>query len=667
MNKLKTLSTLAFLTIFVFSFRSSEMISTKEIFIVADQLEPLPAGSSIIYGFLGEKLDQCIVNGVMAKDYELYIAPFRNRDDDPGRWQGEFWGKWFTSATMAYNYRQNPEYRKIIDAAVSGLIKTQDKGGRLSSYTNDFGDWDIWGRKYALLGLVSYYDETGNQKALDAAAKALDDLISVTGPGKRKITETGLTLLESLSSSSVLEPVVLIYQRTGNPKYLEYAEYIVSLWSEPSNYNPRGMRLVEDAIAGVDPVNISAPKAYEQMSCYEGMAELYRVTGNQDYLTALITYAHNLREKEIMIIGSGSSGELWLDGANRQTELIEKPLETCVTTTWIKFCYQLLRITGDPVWADEMEITLYNAMLAAMMNEGHWWAYFTPLAGERTPSHMQVPTCQSSCCVANGPRGLLTAPAWSVMRSENGPVVNLYAEGKWNYDLENGNNLVINQSTDYPRSGDIEITIKQDNPARYTMSLRIPAWSEKAIVRVNGDVMNARPGSYFNLTREWKSGDKITLSLDMRGRVITAPSNRNQMAVMRGPIVLALDSRLTEQKDENVWLLHEGYEWKRDPQWNIDYALLKPVSSFPDQMYLDLIPVEPAPEGFWMAFEVPFLIRPSHFVDHKKTTLVMTDYASAGNLFSDESLFRVWLPQPLYLNYAFPGAGKNAFIFLDRE
>jgi uncharacterized protein len=644
----------------------STFSQSQNIFIINDQLEPLPPASSSVSGYLGEKLDQCIGNGIMGKDYKLYIAPFRNRDDDPNQWQGEFWGKWFTSATLAYHYRQDSEYRKIIDDAVKGLIRTQDRAGRLSSYTNNFGDWDIWGRKYAMLGLVSYYDETGDQKALDAAASALDDLISVTGPGERKITETGLTLLESLSSSSVLEPVVLIYQRTGNRKYLDYAEYIVSLWSEPNSYTSEGMRLVEDAIAGIDPVNISAPKAYEQMSCYEGLVELYRVTGDEQYREAILTYAHNLRKKEIMIVGSGSSAELWCDGSNRQTQLIEKPMETCVTTTWIKLCYQLLRLTGDPAWADEMEITLYNALLGAMMDEGNWWAYFSPLAGERTPSHMQVPSCQSSCCVANGPRGLLTAPAWSVMKGDNGPVVNLYSAGEWKYQLAENNELVLKQNTDYPESGSIEINLQQQKPLRYTLKLRIPYWSKKTTITINGDEIVAQPGSYFQIEREWKDGDKIMLSLDMRGRIITAPASKNQMAVMRGPVVLALDERLVKQQDQNVYLLHEGHEWKRDPQWQMDYALLKPVSSFPDQMYIDLKPVETAQDGFWMTFEVPFLIRPSHFVNHEKTILVMCDYASAGNLFSSESLFRVWLPQPLYLNDAYPVSKDASSIFLDK-
>lgn len=619
-----------------------------------DRLSPLPKGAVSIQGYLGQKLELCIQNGVMEKEYELYIKPFAVRNDDPSKWQGEFWGKWFTSAALAYSYQPTDGHLKLIQTATEGLMKTQTPEGRLSSYTNDFGDWDIWGRKYALLGLVAYYDQTGDKRALNAAARGLDDLIAVAGPGKQKLTETGLSLLEALSSNSVLEPVVLIYQRTGQQKYLDFANYIVGQWSLPNKYTARGMRLVEDALAGVDPIHISAPKGYEQMSCFEGLCELYRVTGNQKYLDAVVTFGHKVRETENMIVGSGSSGELWCNGAMRQTELLEQPMETCVTATWIKFCYQLLRLTGDPVWADEMEVTLYNALLGAMADDGNWWAYFSPLMGERMPSPMQVPSCNTSCCVANGPRGLLTVPGWSVMRSSDGPVINLYAQGEWKYALSEGNELVMKQSTEYPKTGEIELLISQKKSARYTISLRIPAWSKNTKVWVNGDLVEANAKGYLRLSREWKEGDKVKLSLDMRGSVLKAPGNTNQMAVMRGPVVLALDNRFVKEKNYNLWLLHDGYNWKYDQSWKIDYALLKPVSSFPEEMYIDLKPVNPSPAGVWMAFEVPFLYRPTHFVNHKKETLVMCDYASAGNQYSTENLFRVWMPQPMFLNYLYP-------------
>ena len=628
---------------------------------VNDKLVPLPKGALIIKGYLGQKLDSCIKNGIMEKDYQLYIKPFDLRNDDPGKWQGEFWGKWFTSAALAYQYQPTTEHRKIIDLAACGLMKTQAKDGRLSSYSKNFGDWDIWGRKYALLGLVAYYDQTGDISAIETAGRALDDIISVAGPGKQKLIETGLSLLEGLSSSSILEPVVLIYQRTGQQRYLDFAKYIVSLWSEPNNYTDKGMRLVEDALAGVDPINISAPKGYEQMSCYEGLCELYRVTGNKKYLDAVVTYGHKVLNKEIMIVGSGSSGELWCDGAMRQTELLEQPMETCVTVTWMKFCYQLLRLTGDPVWADQMEITLYNALIGAMADNGHWWAYFSPMMGERMPSPLQVPSCNSSCCIANGPRGLLTVPGWAVMQGPNGPVVNLYASGEWKYNLQGGNELVLKQNTTYPQSGEVEIMVSQKKPAKYAISLRIPGWSKYAMVTINNDKVSSNANGYLNIEREWKDGDKIKLVLGMHGRVIKAPGSPNQMAVMRGPIVLALDNRLVKEENKNLWLLHNGFNWKHNQAWKIDYALLEPVSTFADEIYIDLKSVFPAPDGVWMAFEVPFLYRPTHFVNHKKETLVMCDYASAGNIYSSENLFRVWMPQPMFLNYLFP---KNSWRVL---
>ena len=624
-----------------------------------DKFTPALPGSVKIGGYLGLKLDACIENGVMGKKYDLYTIPFRDHTDEGGGFAGEFWGKWFTSACLAYAYNPQQKFREILDRSVEQILQTQEKDGRISSYKKDFGYWDIWGRKYVLLGLLSYYDQTGDKKVLDQACRVTDNLITVAGPGKRKLTETGLSLLKSLSSSSILEPIVLLYERTGNKKYLDFAEFLVSLWSQPNKFSPKGMRLVEDAIQGVDPINISAPKGYEQMSCYEGLCELYRATGNKKYLDAVVKFGHSVRKKEIMIVGSGSSGELWCDGANRQTELLEQPMETCVTTTWIKFCYQLLRLTGDQAWADEMEVSLYNAMLGAMVPGGNWWAYFSPLAGERMPSPLQVPSVNSSCCVANGPRGLLTTPAWSVMHCKTGPVINLYTQGSWSYKLENGLQITLNQETSYPEKDNIVISVQQDKPAIYSISLRIPSWSKQTRLLVNGKENKCFPGAYAVITRKWENDDKISLQLDLRGRLIIAPGNMNSKAVMRGPIVLSLDSRFVTSKSTNLWLEPQNTEWVDDTELGgIHYAKLKAASPGLGiryfREYIDLKPVVNKPSDVWMAFEVPFLFRPTHFFNHKVESLVMIDFASAGNQYNSNDLFRVWLPQPMYMNDVFP-------------
>jgi uncharacterized protein len=646
----------------------AQTVAGKKTRVVQDVLSPEKFSSSRIEGVIGQKLDQCIANGVMAKDYSLYSLPFKDKLDDGGGFLGEFWGKWFTSAAMGYEYQPTEANKAILDKSVSEILKAQEADGRLSSYSKaqDFGFWDIWGRKYALLGLIAYYDQTGDKAALNAACRATDDLISISGPGKKKLTETGLQILGSLSSCSVLEPVVLVYERSGDKKYLDYAKYLVQLWSEPNQYNPNGLRYIEDAIAGVDPVLMTAPKGYEMMSCFEGLCELYRVTGEPRLLDAVVKFGQSVLKKEIMIAGSGSSAELWCDGANRQTGILEQPMETCVTATWMKLCYQLLRLTGDPVWADQLEISLYNALLGAMCEDGRWWAYYSSLIGERMPSPVQIPACRSSCCVANGPRGLLTTPGWSVMHGKSGPVINLYSQGTWFQKLDNGAEVKIIQETGYPVNNEIVIRIDLSKPQEFTISLRIPAWSKNTGLTVNNEAISCIPGTYALITREWKKGDEVRLEMDLRGRIIRAPGSVNDLAVMRGPIVLALDNRMVQARDYNLWLLPEGVSWTcKDELGGLKYVLPKPcLSADTPQQYIELNPVSDKPENVWMAFEVPFLYRYTHFFDHKQINLIMCDYASAGNQYDVKNLFRVWLPQPLFMNYIYP---ENTWRVLYRD
>ena len=633
-----------------------------------DVLSPAVFSSIKIEGIIGQKIDSCIVNGVMAKDFELYSLPFKNKLDNGGGFTGEFWGKWFTSAALAYGYQPTQAHKNILDKSIFDLLKTQDADGRLSSYSreNDFGFWDIWGRKYAILGIIAYYDQTGDKEALQSVCRATDALIEIAGPGKKKLTETGLRILGALSSCSILEPVVLVYERTGNKKYLDFAQYMVKLWSEPNNYNPKGIRLIEDALAGTAPIHIAAPKGYEMMSCYEGLCELYRVTGDSKLFKAVVKFGESVLKKEIMIVGSGSSCELWCDGAKRQTEILEQPMETCVTVTWMKLCYQLLRLTGNPVWGDQLEISLYNSLMGAMAAQGKWWAYFSPLIGERMPSPIQVPVCQSSCCVANGPRGMLITPAWSVMKGKYGPVINLYSRGKWSQKLENGTELTINQETDYPENKEILININLPKSYRFTISLRIPIWNVNSTLSVNDEIIKIVPGTYAHIEREWKDGDKIRMEMDLRGRIIRSTGNVNDFAVMRGPIVLALDNRMVKAENYNLWLLPTDTKWNyQNELGGLKFVLPEPTKSADSQpQYIELTPTKSKPDNVWMAFEVPFLYKYTHFFDHQQKNLVMCDYASAGNQYAENNLFRVWIPQPLFMNDIFP---ENTWRILYRE
>ena len=125
-------------------------------------------------------------------------------------------------------------------------METQLPNGYIGNYSEEaqLNQWDIWGRKYTALGLIAYYDLSGDRKALDAACRVIDHLMTQVGPGKVNIVTTGNYI--GMPSSSVLEPVMYLYNRTRQDKYLDFAKYIVKQWE-----TPEGPRLISKAIADI--------------------------------------------------------------------------------------------------------------------------------------------------------------------------------------------------------------------------------------------------------------------------------------------------------------------------------------------------------------------------------------------------------------------------------
>ena len=435
---------------------------------VPDVHVPLPPGAMKLGGFLGRRLDDCIRNGIGAQDVAALVAPFRARDET-WSWRTEFWGKWFTSAAWAWRYNQDPAMRSKLDEAVAGLLATQTPDGYIGTYREEarLSNWDVWGRKYVLLGLLTYHELTGDTGALAAAARSADYLLKAIGPGKyRSINDTGRW--NGLASGSILEPVVRLHRATGEKRYLEFARWIVDQWGE---YD--GPRLVDQALQGVPvfemfPKPLPAPtsyahygqsKAYEMMSCYEGLAELHRQTGEPTWRTAVERLVANVRENEITIVGSGSSGERWCGGARRQHEAVPAWMETCVTATWIKLLAQVHRLGGDSRLVDDLERSVYNALLGALGADATWWSHYSPLAGNRGPAPEQCDMHQN-CCVASGPRALALLPQLAVMQGREGPVVNLFCAGTARAATPSGAGVALNVETDYPAGDTVTIGVE---------------------------------------------------------------------------------------------------------------------------------------------------------------------------------------------------------------
>ena len=596
---------------------------------VPDVHSPLPPGAVRLGGFLGQSVDDCIRSGIGAQDVAALVAPFRVRDET-WSWRTEFWGKWFTSAAWAWRYNQDPAMRRKLDEAVAGLLATQTPDGYIGTYREEarLSNWDVWGRKYVLLGLLSYHELTGDAAALAAAVRSADYLMKTIGPGKyRSINDTGRW--NGLASGSILEPVVRLYRATGEKCYLEFAQWIVGQWGE---YD--GPRLVDQALQGVPvlemfPKPLPAPtsyahygqsKAYEMMSCYEGLEELHRQTGEPTWRTAVERLVANVRENEITIVGSGSSGERWCGGARRQHEPVPHWMETCVTATWIKLLAQVHRLGGDPRLVDDLERGVYNALLGALGADATWWSHYSPLAGVRGPAPEQCDMHQN-CCVASGPRALVLVPQLAIMQGREGPVVNLFCAGSARAATPSGGGVALNVKTDYPAGDTVAIGVSPDRREGFALRLRVPGWSEATELRVNGESVPVEPGTYAIVRRTWAPGDTVTLKLDLRARAVAMPGGQPYTAVVRGPVVLAFDKRITRDLGGDEWA---GLRVRTGAGRVVE---ARPVA---------------VAGGIRPAFEVPF-----RSASGREATIRMCDYASAGETWSATSKLRVWLPHDL--------------------
>lgn len=602
----------------------------KSVKTVDDVFKPLPAGTVTIDGWLGGRMDSCMKNRVMVQNIGRFINPFAEHNNN--KWESEYWGKWFTSVIFGYLYQPTAEHRARIDEAVTELLKTQTPDGQITGFdsTQQLGyNWDLWGRKYALLGLIAYFDATGDKRSLQAAQRAADVIINEVNKGMI-VGERCLNLFLGVQSTSILAEFAMLYVRTGEERYRKMAELIVKQYDNPNKIAPKGLRLVTDALADKPPAEIGTRKCYETLANYEGLIELYRATGNKRYLDAASIYLKNVFKQERMIHGSMSNNEEWFYGVKNQTCVLEQPVETCVTAQWMLICWQMLRLTGNPKWADELELSLYNALLGVMTPDGHWWSYFSHLKGERIPCHFQHEEARMACCVTSGPRGLLLTPQWAVMYSEDGIVINLYEAGSANVRLDDGIDVNFLLETGYPLSDTVKITINPAKEKQFKLRLRIPSWSNNTKLSVNGQKIDCKPGQYTNINRLWKRSDQIILILDMRVRAIKAPSGAPELALARGPVLLALDNRMVKVESRAVYIETD----------NDGYVAAKSV--------------KPACSGIWMAYEVPVYTRRGCVKQKlEQFNLIFCDYPSAGNQWVAINQFRTWIPQPLYLENAF--------------
>ena len=573
-------------------------------------MDSLPAARWHFGGVVGERIDANERAWLMTAPGANpgMLEMFRQRDRQPPQnlvdWAGEFAGKYLISAVQAMRMSARPELREHIAAFVRDLIATQAEDGYLGPFPKSerlLGRWDLWGHYHVIEGLLLWHEETGDAAALAAARRAADLACRIFLRGEKRVLDAGSHEM----NMAFIHALTLLHRHTGEQSYLDLAREIEKDWEKAGDYLRTG-------VAGVEFYATPKPR-WESLHDLQGLAEMWRITGEAKYRQAFEHHWRSILRGDVHNAGSFSAGEQatgdpWADGA----------IETCCTIAWMAISVDMLRLTGDPLVADELERSTFNGAIGAQHPSGRWWTYNTPMDGVREASahsivfQARAGTPELNCCSVNGPRALGMLSDWAVMKDASGLTINWLGPLDFTLPARNGEAARISCETDYPLGNRIRWKIAAvDGAQEIMLRFRVPAWSGKNTARLNGEPLPApKGGAYLELRRHWKAGDIVELDLDFSVRAMAGDREQfGRVSLFRGPLLLAWDAAD-----------HAPDDPAPSPIRNEDIARAT------------VIP----PSHSWLLVEVPCA---------NGKTVRLRDFANAG---AAGTRYRSWLPSASY-------------------
>ena len=493
-------------------------------------------------------------------------------------WRSEYWGKMMRGAALTYDYTRDEELYGVLSDTVDDLLaRAADE--RMSSYPpdRDLRGWDVWGRKYVMLGLITYRgicrDEAQIARIDGALCRMADALIGRIGPGKTEIYDTS-EWWNGINSSSILEPFVLLYEITGAEKYLDFARYIIG------SGMMQGGDLVSLIDDGTPPYLYPAHKAYELISCVEGLLEFGLATRDKTFVDRAVKFADAVLDTDFTVVGAvGCEGEQLNHAAAAQwvpSDDIKQ--ETCVTVTFMKLLARVFAVTGDIKYADAFERAAFNALYGAVnfngncANGGLPFDSYSPLIEEtraRAIGGLKIldGLAIHGCCAAIGGAGTALVPRMLVTKNENGLYFNMYSGCVGETDTDRGP-FAFSVRTGYPFGSDVGIAFTAEPDVGCDVYLRIPDFAgPDAAIKRGKETIAARPGTYVRVRRV--TGDEtLEIDLDLHMR-FTPGTDGKRFAVSYGPIVYAADSRYADPAasypdEEAAFSLCDSHDAARD-------------------------------------------------------------------------------------------------------
>ena len=511
------------------------------------------------------------------RNFEVAAGTVKGKHHGPPFHDGDMY-KWLEACATVYAITKDPKLDALMDKFIEqvalaqradGYIHTpvviSERNAGIDSHANtenaagiEIGkdqkhafasrlNFETYNLGHLITAGIIHKRATGKTTLFDCGRKAADFLYNF-------LTNDAAELSRNAICPSHYMGAAEMYRETGDAKYLTLA---------------KGLIAIRDSVENGEDHNQDRHKFREQYEAmghavranylYAGVADLYAETGEAQLMKNLSAIWDDIIQHKIYIMGG--CGALY-DGVSpdgttynqpsiqqihqaygRQFQLPQEAAhnEICAQIGMMLFSWRMFQTTGDAKYIDNIENELYNGILSGISIDGKDFFYTETLRRTkefpytmRWPKHRQhYITC--FCCPPNTLRTLCQAQEYAYAVSGQTLYVNLYGQ-----NALKTKNLEVEQTTDYPWDGKVTLTVKKAKNLQ-TIQLHKPNWCDKYSVKVNGENADLR------ITRKWKKGDVIELSLDMRPRLVEAnplvEEAKNQVAVMRGPIVYCLEGQ----------------------------------------------------------------------------------------------------------------------------
>ncbi|SES25416.1 beta-L-arabinofuranosidase domain-containing protein [Rhizobium sp. NFR03] len=552
------------------------------------KFRPLPVPSVTLGGLFGERqdaicattaktlLDRCVEAGMLtAIDVSMpspgVVLPIQPWDGSTQMfWDSDF-GKSIETVAYSLFRSPNPELEARVDQIADLYEKLQDEDGYVNAWfqrvqpgrrwTNLRDFHELYCAGHLIEGAVAYYQATGKRKLLDVMARFADYMIEVFGHGEGKIP--GYDGHEEIELA-----LVRLARATGEQKYLDLSKYFIDeRGREPHFFIDEAKRDGRENKKFVfhsfeynqahQPVREQTKvvgHAVRAMYLYSGMADIATEYSDDSLTAALETLWSDLVTKQMYVtggIGPSAANEGFTDYYDMPNESAYN--ETCASVGLVFWAARMLGRGPDRRYADIMEQALYNGAMVGLSLDGTRFFYDNPL--ESTGKHHRWTWHPCPCCPPNIARLLASIGSYMYAVSDDEIAVHLYGEGKARFEME-GEEVTLFQETHYPWNGAIRFDVGLVKPARFTLSLRIPAWCKGAMLSVNGmpvDLDQVVVDGYARIEREWSDKDEVALDLPLAARLLRANplirQDAGRVALVRGPLVYC-----TEETDNGTGL-----------------------------------------------------------------------------------------------------------------